>query len=82
MKNTNMNLKEADNDAQTYSNIEAQMLANIADEIYEEIKDLMENAESVSIKVGNERPVSFTSKELFEISRLSDNELAKIAKSE
>lgn len=71
MKNTNMNLKEADNDAQTYSNIEAQMLANIADEIYEEIKDLMENAESVSIKVGNNKPINF-----------KIDELAKIAKSE
>lgn len=71
MKNTNINLKEADNDAQTYSNIEAQMLANIADEIYEEIKDLMENAESVSIKVGNNKPVNF-----------KINEFAKIAKSE
>lgn len=81
MKNTNMNLKEADNDAQTYSNIEAQMLANIADEIYEEIKDLMENAESVSIKVADEKPISFRTRELFEISRLSDDELAEIAKS-
>lgn len=71
MKNTNMNLKEADNDAQTYSNIEAQMLANIADEIYEEIKDLIENAESVSIKVGNNKPINF-----------KINEFAKIAKSE
>lgn len=71
MKNTNMNLKEADNDAQTYSNIEAQMLANIADEIYEEIKDLMENAESVSIKVGNNKPINF-----------KIDEFAKIAKSE
>lgn len=66
-----MNLKEADNDAQTYSNIEAQMLANIADEIYEEIKDLMENAESVSIKVGNNKPINF-----------KIDEFAKIAKSE
>lgn len=71
MKNTNMNLQEADNDAQTYSNIEAQMLANIADEIYEEIKDLMENAESVSIKVGNNKPINF-----------KIDEFAKIAKSE
>lgn len=71
MKNTNMNLKEADNDAQTYSNIKAQMLANIADEIYEEIKDLMENAESVSIKVGNNKPINF-----------KIDEFAKIAKSE
>ena len=71
-----MNLKE---EAHT-----AQMYANIAAEIYEDddIKSIMENAESVSIKVGNERPVSFTSKELFEISRLSDDEFAKIAKSE
>lgn len=66
-----MNLQEADNDAQTYSNIEAQMLANIADEIYEEIKDLMENAESVSIKVGNNKPINF-----------KIDEFAKIAKSE
>ena len=66
-----MNLKEADNDAQTYSNIEAQMLANIADEIYEEIKDLMENAESVSINVGNNKPINF-----------KIDEFAKIAKSE
>ena len=66
-----MNLKEADNDAQTYSNIKAQMLANIADEIYEEIKDLMENAESVSIKVGNNKPINF-----------KIDEFAKIAKSE
>lgn len=74
MKDTNMNLKEGT----------AQMYANIAAEIYDDddIKSIMENAESVSIKVGNERPVSFTSKELFEISRLSDNEFAKIAKSE
>lgn len=49
MKKTNMNLKDDT----------AQMLANIASEIYEEIKDLTENAESVSIKVGNNNPLSF-----------------------
>ena len=57
--NTKINLKEDINDAQIYANIEAQVLANIASEIYEEIKDLTENAESVSIKVGNNKPVSF-----------------------
>lgn len=57
--NTKINLKEDINDAQIYANIEAKTLANIASEIYEEIKDLTENAESVSIKVGNNKPVSF-----------------------
>ena len=66
--NTNMNLKE--DAAQIYANMEAKMLANIASEIYEDIKDLTENAESVSIKVGNNKPVSF-----------SIDKLAKIAKS-
>ena len=63
MENMNVNLKE---DAHT-----AQMLANIADEIYEDIKDLIENAESVSIKVGNNKPIDF-----------KIDEFAKIAKSE
>lgn len=57
--NTKTNSQEYNNDAQIYANIEAQVLANIASEIYEEIKDLTENAESVSIKVGNNKPVSF-----------------------
>ena len=57
--NTKINLKEDINDARIYANIEAKMLGNIANEIYEEIKDLTENAESVSIKVGNNKPVSF-----------------------
>lgn len=60
MKNINMNLKDDT----------AQMLANIADEIYEDIKDLIENAESVSIKVGNNKPIDF-----------KIDEFAKIAKS-
>lgn len=64
--NTKINLEEDINDAQIYANIEAKMLANIADEIYEEIKDLTENAESVSIKVGNNKPVSFSIDELAE----------------
>lgn len=65
MKNMNVNLKE---DAHT-----AQMYANIAAEIYgdDDIKSLMENAESVSIKVGNNKPISF-----------KVDEIAKIAKSE
>ena len=46
------------------------MYANIAAEIYEEIKDLTENAESVSIKVGNNKPLGF-----------KIDEIAKIAKS-
>lgn len=70
--NTKINLEEDINDAQIYANIEAKMLANIASEIYEEIKDLTENAESVSIKVGNNKPVSFSIDELAEkISRKS-----------
>ena len=68
--NTKINLKEDINDAQIYANIEAKTLANIASEIYEEIKDLTENAESVSIKVGNNKPLSF-----------KVDEIAKIAKS-
>lgn len=56
---TKTNLKEDINDAQIYANITAQTLANIASEIYEKIKDLTENAESVSIKVGNNKPLSF-----------------------
>ena len=68
MKDTNMNFKE--DAAQIYANMEAKMLTNIASEIYEDIKDLTENAESVSIKVGNNKPVSF-----------SIDKLAKIAKS-
>lgn len=64
------NSQEDNNDAQLYSNIEAQVLANIADEIYEDIKDLIENAESVSIKVGNNKPIGF-----------KIDEFAKIAKS-
>lgn len=75
MKKTNMNLKgslkEDINDAQIYANITAKTLANIASEIYEEIKDLTESAESVSIKVGNNKPLSF-----------KVDEIAKIAKSE
>ena len=66
-----MNLKEADNDAQIYANITAKTLANIASEIYEEIKGLTESAESVSIKVGNNKPINF-----------KIDEFAKIAKSE
>lgn len=65
------NSQEDNNDAQIYANIEAQVLANIASEIYEEIKDLTENAESVSIKVGNNKPIGF-----------KIDEFAKIAKSE
>lgn len=63
MKKTNMNLKDDT----------AQMYANIAAEIYgdDDIKSLMENAESVSIKVGNNNPMSF-----------KIDEFAKIAKSE
>ena len=64
--NTKINLEEDINDAQIYANIEDKMLANIADEIYENIKDLTENAESVSIKVGNNKPVSFSIDELAE----------------
>lgn len=62
MKNTNMNLKDDT----------AQMYANIAAEIYgdDDIKSLMENAESVSIKVGNNKPIGF-----------KIDEFAKIAKS-
>lgn len=62
MQNTNMNLKDDT----------AQMYANIAAEIYgdDDIKSLMENAESVSIKVGNNKPLSF-----------KVDEIAKIAKS-
>lgn len=75
MNKTNMNLKgnlkEDINDAQIYANITAKTLANIASEIYEEIKDLTENAESVSIKVGNNEPIGF-----------KIDEFAKIAKSE
>ena len=65
MKNMNVNLKE---DAHT-----AQMYANIAAEIYgdDDIKSLMENAESVSIKVGNNKSIGF-----------KIDEIAKIAKSE
>lgn len=74
--NTKINLKEDINDAQIYANIEAKTLANIASEIYEEIKDLTENAESVSIKVGNNKPVSF------KIDSFKVDEFAKIAKSE
>ena len=50
----------------------AQMYANIAAEIYgdDDIKSLMENAESVSIKVGNNKPINF-----------KIDEIAKIAKS-
>lgn len=63
MKKTNMNLKDDT----------AQMYANIAAEIYgdDDIKSLMENAESVSIKVGNNKPIGF-----------KIDEFAKIAKSE
>lgn len=68
---TKINLKEDINDAQIYANIEAKTLANIASEIHEEIKDLTENAESVSIKVGNNKQLSF-----------KVDEIAKIAKSE
>lgn len=62
MKSTNMNLKDDT----------AQMYANIAAEIYgdDDIKSLMENAESVSIKVGNNKPINF-----------KIDEIAKIAKS-
>lgn len=67
---TKTNLKEDINDAQIYANITAKTLANIASEIYEEIKDLTENAESVSIKVGNNKSLSF-----------KIDEFAKIAKS-
>ena len=63
---TKTNLKEDINDAQIYANITAKTLANIASEIYEEIKDLTENAKSVSIKVGNNKPVSFSIDELAE----------------
>ena len=68
---TKINLKEDINDAQIYANIEAKTLANIASEIHEEIKDLTENAESVSIKVGNNKQLS-----------CKVDEIAKIAKSE
>lgn len=64
MKNMNVNLKK---DAHI-----AQMYANIVAEIYDDddIKSLMENAESVSIKVGNNKPIGF-----------KIDEIAKIAKS-
>lgn len=73
---TKTNLKEDINDAQIYANITAKTLANIASEIYEEIKDLTESAESVSIKVGNNKPLSF------KIDSFKVDEIAKIAKSE
>ena len=69
--NTKTNSQEYNNDTQIYANIEAKMLANIASEIYEEIKGITENAESVSIKVGNNKPIGF-----------KIDEFAKIAKSE
>lgn len=70
MKNMDVNLKE---NAHT-----VQMYANIAAEIYgdDDIKSLMENAESVSIKVGNNKPLSF------KIDSFKVDDIAKIAKSE
>lgn len=63
MKNMNVNLKK---DAHT-----AQMYANIAAEIYgdDDIKSLMENAESVSIKVGNNKPIGFKIDEIDKIAK-------------